>query len=77
MYELATKIAEFVWTYDTYEMWDVYGRDEFERCLNDTIEGLTDTDFRKGIIEYLQNIIDHDDDKEVVVKAKKLLKEVA
>ncbi len=74
--DLGKRISEFVWTYDTYEMWDTYGQNGFDKCVKDTIDGLENPDFRKGIIEYLQNIVDYDDDKEVVTKAKKLLKEI-
>ena len=71
IYELAHKVANFVWDFDPYNAKDYY--DTFGEAVSETYIGLCNKTERKGIVEYLESVIDEGYE---VAYAKKLLKEV-
>lgn len=71
IYELAHKVANFVWDFDPYNAKDIY--DSFGEAVTETYIGLCNKVDRKGIANYLKSIIDEDYEVEY---AKQLIKEV-
>lgn len=71
IYELAKRIANFVWDFDPYNARDCYAT--FGEAVTETYIGLCNKVDRKGIANYLKSIIDEDYEVEY---ARKLIKEV-
>ncbi len=71
IYELAKRVANFVWDFDPYNARDIY--DSFGEAVSETIIGLSSKVQRKGIALYLESIIEENYETEY---AKELLKEV-
>jgi len=71
IYELAKKVANFVWDFDPYNARDIY--DSFGEAISETYIGLCNKADRKGIIEYLESIISENYE---VSYARELIREV-
>lgn len=71
IYELAHKVANFVWDFDPYNARDIY--DSFGEAVTETYIGLCNKVDRKGIVEYLESIIGEGYE---VAYARKLIREV-
>lgn len=71
IYNLAKRIANFVWDFDPYDSMDCY--ETFGETVSETYIGLCNKADRKGIIEYLESIIDEDYE---VSYARELIREV-
>lgn len=56
IYELAKRVANFVWDFDPYHAMDCY--ETFGEAVSETYIGLCNETERKGIIAYLESIID-------------------
>lgn len=71
IYKLAKKLANFVWDFDPYHAMDIY--ETFGECMTETYIGLCNKADRKGIIKWLESIIDEDYE---VSYARELIREV-
>ena len=71
IYELAKRVANFVWDFDPYNARDIY--DSFGEAVTETYIGLCNKVDRKGIVEYLESIISENYE---VSYARELIKEV-
>ena len=71
IYELAKRVANFVWDFDPYNAKDIY--DTFGEAVSETYIGLCNKTDRKGIIAWLESIIDENYE---VSYARELIKEV-
>lgn len=71
--KLANELVNFVKDYDIYEFRNAY--DDEEDAVKDTLKDL-DNGNTKDTIDWLQDIVDNDEDEEIVKKAKELIDKV-